>query len=216
MTTPATQFYVSGPANIWTGTTSYNWGGSPPGPTAWNYVGYTRSGMSIQLIPQFEDVEIDYAGRVPGDVQILGVEAAMSGIFTRYNEPIVQNLAAFLAKASPTPGEMLNNEIGSLLMTEGYLYPILIYSPYGVKAAYSAASGAMVPGFLFYSGYLSNPYDVTLSIRPKTPNLGFRAIPTFGAYLPLTAPTTWTAGSAPFCASLLYTNTMPATMPTPT
>ena len=177
MTTPITTFYVSGPANVWTGTTSYNWAGSPPGPTAWNYIGYTQRGMQIEITPHFEDVAVDYAGGVPGDIQMLGAEARGSGIFTRYNEPLVQNLASFLNKATPTPGELANQDIGSLLKTEGYLYPILIYSPYGIKAAYSMAGSAMVPGFLFYSGYLVNPYSVNLSIRPKTPTLGFRGFP---------------------------------------
>jgi hypothetical protein len=200
----ASQFYVSGPADTWIGTAPYVWSGS----NTWTYVGYTQRGMDIQIIPSYEDIPVDYAGNQPGDVWIGGQEGRASCIMTRYNEPVIMDLASF---GSGTPGEFGNNFIGSLVTTEGLSFPLLIYSPYGVKAVYGSSGSPMVPGFLFFSSYFADPLAETLSIRPKTPTIGFRAVPVFGSY----SGSSFTAGAAPFNASLLYTNTMPSPLPTP-
>lgn len=190
----ATQFYVSGPAYTWAGTGTAN---------AWEFVGYSRSGLTVQITPEFEDIEVDYAGRTPGDVAFLGQTARVSGSFTRYDEAIMTKMVSYIAGS--TPGQGGSNSLGSLLNTEGNAYPLLVYSPYSFKTQY----GAMVPGFWFYSTYLADPYDVTLNIRAKAPNIGWRAIPVFGTI----SSGTFTANSAPFNAYELYTNTMPASMP---
>ena len=196
------QFYVSGPAETWI---------SPPNTalTSSNalYVGFSRNGISVRITPNFEDIEVDYAGNVPGDVAFMGEEAAISGEFARYNETVVNTMLQYLPGSSQPAGTGINGAIGSLIFTEGYAYQLLVYSPYNFKNTYS---GTMVPGFLFSTAYLANPYEVTLSIRTKKPQLGWRAIPSFGTI----DASTYQVGT-PYNAFQLYSTVMPSPMPTP-
>lgn len=195
MSGPATQFYVSGPAQIWLGVGTAN---------AWSYLGWSRNGVTVQVTPQHEDIEVDYGGRSPGDVSFLGEEARISMQLSRYDESILMKAAAFLT--GTTPGQGPKGGIGSLMAAEGYMFPILLYSPYSFKSQF----GTMVPGFWFYQSYMADPLDQTLNVRAKQPNIAFRATPVFGSIV----GGTFTAGVAPFDAFELYTNTMPSPMPT--
>ena len=192
------QFYVSGPAMAWVAPPQ-----APPGtvPSAgsFSFVGFSQRGLRVDLAPQNEDIEVDYAARMPGDVAQLGQDVSCSGVYSRYNEPVIQNMLNWTQATGASPGFGPNYVLGSLYLTEGYAYPLLVYSPYGFKSAYS---GTMVPGFLFYAAYLSNPYDVTLSIRQKTPSIGWRAIPVFGTG---TVASGFATG-APYNAYEIYTN----------
>lgn len=193
------QFFVSGPALAWVAPPQAT-PGTIPSAGSFSFVGFTRRGLRVDLAPQNEDIEVDYAGRMPGDVAQLGQEVAVSGTYSRYNESVINTMLNWVQAAGSSPGFGPNYVVGSLYLTEGYTFPLLVYSPYGFKNAYS---GAMVPGFLFYAAYLSNPYAAELSVRQKTPDIGWRALPVFGTGANASA---FAAGS-PYQAYEIYTNT---------
>ena len=182
------QFYVSGPATVWAGIGAGY---------AYEFFGFTETGLTVEIVSLQEDIQVDYAGMMPGDVAQLGQEANISGTFTRYDEAVSQKLASFFGP-NGVPGAGLNYSVGTLMVTEGAAYPLLIQSPYYFKSQY----GSMVPGFAFPASYLSNPHRTILSVRRKAPELQWRAIPTFGTYV----GTTFSPGSPPFNGYLLYTN----------
>lgn len=199
MANATTQFYVSGPAYCWAGVGAVQ---------AWEFVGYSRNGLQVQIVPSYEDVEVDYGGRMPGDVQFLGEEARVSGVFSRYNESVIKLLLSWVWNTPQGGGDDAyppGPKVGTLMNAEGGAYPLLIYSPYQFKSQY----GTMVPGFWFYSSYLSDPFDENRSIRAKMPSLAWRAIPVFGAG----TGNNFVAGLPPFDSYRLYTTTMPGQMP---
>jgi hypothetical protein len=198
----STQLFISGPAHAWVGGGPYNWGGL----NTWNFVGYSRNGLSVQITPIWEDIEADHAAKMPADAAMFGQRATVSGIFVKYDEAIVTSIASF--GTSVNPGGFDDNALGLLAVSENAAYPLLISSPYCFKTAY----GAMVPGFIFYATILDNPYDVTLSLRPKTPSLGWRALPVFGNG----SGDSFQPGIQPLIASRLYTNLLPNPLPSPT
>lgn len=204
--TITTQFYVAGPAYVFGGV------GANQAPV---FVGFTERGLTITRSGRYEDVNVDYAGLMPGDVSMLGQEARISGDFTRYNELALETMASFLAFNSFT-GMGNNNSLGSLLTLEQGSYPLSIISPYATKTQFSGggspALGGSVTGeiqaYYFPSAYLVDQYEVTLSVRRKAPRLSWRAIPVFGNF----DGGVFNQGSAPFNAYSLYTediNLMP-------
>lgn len=178
MTAPASQFYNTGPAYIWIGSGPFNF--ATPASNTWQFVGFTQRGLAIDIAPTYEDVEADYSGRMPADVMILGVEAHLSGNLSRYVESVLTYMASFGSAAYLGSGE--NNFLGSIIQNEGLDFPTLIQCPFYAKAVYSSTPSPMIPGFLFYSTYLSDPERFVASIRIKMPSIGLRSLPVFGTY----------------------------------
>lgn len=197
----ASQFYTTGPAYVWSSALTFNW--TTPASNTWNFIGYSRNGFDVSIVPQYEDVEADYAGRSPADVSILGQEGRLAGVFSRYNEGVLLGLAAF--RNGDTAGSGPNNALGSLLRAEGFDFALLVQCPYYAKPAYGTSPSPMIPGFLFYSAHMYDPYNSLLSIRPKMPNIGFRAIPVFGSVV----TSTFTPNAAPLNAYELYSTAVP-------
>jgi hypothetical protein len=199
----ATQFYVSGPAFVWLGIGESN---------AWEFFGFTESGLTVRITGHFEDIPVDFAGMMPGDVSMLGQDWYCTGVFKKYYEPVGQQAVAFLNNATDgaaytnTPGFGQNNTVGSLMNSEGHAYPLLVYSPYSFKPEFS---GSMVPGFTVGSAYLVDPYEVGLNVRAKGPTFAWRAIPVFGTG---SSVSDFTAG-APYNSYQLYSPTVPGTLP---
>jgi hypothetical protein len=191
----ATQFYTSGPAEVWVGLgASY----------AFVYLGFTETGLTVEIVPLQEDIQVDYAGLSPGDVAQLGQEANISGTFTRFNEPVSQQLASFFGP-NGIAGFGQTDSMGTLMVTEGCAYPLLVVSPYQFKTIY----GNMVPGFLFGAAYLVNPHRTVLSVRRKAPELKWRAIPVFGSG----SYGSFVPNNPPYNSYSLYTTNLPTALP---
>lgn len=178
------KMYVTGPAFCWVGTGAAK---------AFEFLGFTESGFGITINSYYEDIPVDYGGAMPGDVQYLGQDARGAGIFTRYNESIMQKCIARIP--TETPGLGSANIAGTLMIAEGASYPVLIYAPYSVKSAFSDQPQC----WYFQAGYLAESADFNVSIRVKRPNCIFRFVPVFGA--------------APYNTWTLYSNTPPSPLP---
>lgn len=198
----ATQFYVSGPCYLWAGIGSSH---------AYRFVGWSEAGFTVELTAMYEDVKVDYAGESPGDEVIVGMEAKISGTLSRYDETVALQIASFFGFQG-TPGVIGQTQygnlggIGTLLHAEGVDFPLLLQAPYSFKNIFTST---MVPGFLFYSTYLADPNRFTMNIKTKKPEMGFRAIPVWGAM----SGATFQPDTPPYNAGQLYTTNLPAALP---
>jgi hypothetical protein len=92
--------------------------------------------------------------------------------------------------SSVVPGSTETNGMGSLMIAQGYAFPLLLYCPYSTQTFQSAT---ITPGYLFGASWLHDDFEVELGVRVKRPRLIFRAIPL------------WTPTSL---SSVLYTTTI--------
>lgn len=194
------QFFVTGPAYTWANIKVPTPGGS--GSLTWNFIGFSEAGLTIEFTPTYEDIQVDYAGSMPGDATLLGQEARISGTFTRYNEPVVNQLASFNSGSNfaSIVGTFGNNQVGGLVNLEGIGYPLMTYFPYSTKDVFGASFSQqpyMIPGYYFYSAYIVDPVRAVYSIRRKAPELAWRVIPQFGTF----SSGNFQLNAAPFNAS---------------
>lgn len=177
------QGYVPGPAQVFVGT-----GAS----AAYEWLGYSQDGVDVQLIASYRDVFSDFGGPdVPVDSQFMGESGFISMTLNKYNETVLQELAGRRVGTGITPGQIEAQGLGSLMIAEGYAYPICIKCPYNTK---SFQTGLIVPGYAFSAGWLHDNFEVRLSVIMKAPRLIFRVLPVWNG-VNLTAS--------------LYTNTLP-------
>lgn len=193
------QFIVTGPVYTWVGL-----GAS----SAFLFLGFTETGLTVAINPYNEDIQVDFAGpSLPGDVSQFGFDVNISGTFTHFSEITAQKVISMAGNFSgaQNPGSMANNQMGALMNLEGVGYPILCYFPYSTKNAFSNE----IPGYNFNLGYLNNPYQFTASVRRKAPEFSFRCVPVFGTF----SGSTFSPNTAPWNASQVYTNIMPNPLP---
>lgn len=187
----ASQLYVSGPVQISVGT-----GAS----FAYEFLGWTEGDLVVSLGSDWEDVIADYGGpRLPVDVQYFGEQAFIPFTLVRFQFLVLNKLTARLADATAggTPGTMATGELGSLMLAEGHAVPLLLYSPYVLKSAFSAT---MPGGYLFGAAWLVDNFDHPMSSRVTRPRCVMRAIEVWN-------PVANTA--------VLYSRTLPSPLPTP-
>jgi hypothetical protein len=201
----STQFYVSGPCYSWVGL----------GPTnAYLFLGYSEAGVTVRLTQMTEDINVDYAGVMPGDVSLLGEDWRSAGTFTRYDETVMQKVMSFKGP-NGIAGFGSNNILGSLMNLEGLSFPLLLYSPYSFKNQYASS----VPGFNISNAIFDDTSERTNSIRRTAPTCNFRALPVFGT----TTGSSFQPNVAPFNGYDLYSTLWngqtvwnPATLPATT
>lgn len=194
------QFIIDGPVYFYVGL-----GAS----AAYLFLGWTDTGVEFSFNPYNEDIPVDYAGAVPGDVSQLGTDATISGTFTRHDPIVSLKVASMLGNSNSgtvTPGTYFNNQMGSLWQLEGAGYPIVCQFPYKAKNEFNAE----VPGYYFPLAAINNSHTFKSSIRYKNPQFSFRAIPQFGTFNGSTFSV-----APPYNASILYTNVLPS-LPPPT
>ncbi len=181
------QGYVPGPCQVFAGVGSAG---------ALTFVGYSEFGVDVRMVAAYRDVISDFGGpEVPVDSQFMGEHAYIRMTLNKYNEAVLQKIAARRFGTSVTAGAIEANGLGSLMIAEAYAYQLLLYCPYNTK---SFQSGTIVPGYLFSSCWLVDEFTVPLSVVLKAPQLVFHAVPLWNA-VALTAT--------------LYSNTMPGTIP---
>ncbi len=198
------KFYVSGPAYTWVGRRVPSVA-EPFDYTQYDFFGFTERGLTVTVRPLTEDVEVDYAGLMPGDVSLLGIDARASATYTRYNEQILRNLMASLNFINAGFGP--RGAVGNLMQSEppiqagdasGFMAgpPLLMYSSYGFKTEFASD---MIKFIRFYSAYVADPLPQTLSVRRKGPEVNWRAIPVFGSAATNDSEgTTFSPNTAPF------------------
>lgn len=190
------QFFVSGPCYLWVGLGSNQ---------AYLFLGFSEQGLTVELGQQTEDVNVDYAGTMPGTVSLLGESIRVTGTYTRFTDSVMQQILSWKGP-NGTAGFGQNNILGSLMYEEGLSYPLLIFSPYSFKNQYN---GTMVPGFNIPNAIYGDTSRRTLSIRRTAPEVDFRGLPIFGTQ----QNNEFQANTAPFNSYLLYNNMMPNPLP---
>lgn len=160
----------------------------------------------MRLTQMTEDIQVDYAGLMPGDVSLLGEDLRTSGTFTRYDDAVMQKVLSFKGPGG-VAGAGYNNVVGSLMNLEGLTFPLLLYSPYSFKSQY----GSMVPGWNVGAAIYDDTSERTLSVRRTAPTASFRALPVFGTW----NSNTFQPGIQPFNGYSLYSNLMPNPLPSP-
>jgi hypothetical protein len=153
------QFYATGAMGLYVGAGS---GGS------YLFLGHGRRAPRQQVMRQFGQVMCDLGGQKTYSDRIVdGVLGRVSVTLTRYSMDTLRTIqdvartGAGAGNAAPAgQGAMAPLELGTLLMTEGVLYPLVITTPFGAKAAYAAGpGGAMGLGRTWYGVTLDTPDD---------------------------------------------------------
>lgn len=184
----ASQFYVPGPAQVYTGT-----GAS----AAWQFLGWTIQGVEGRLMASFEDVRADYGGTmVPVDSQFMGEQAFVPMVLSQYVESVLSTVLKRRVGSGVTAGAIEAGGIGSLMIGQGYYFPLLIIAPYNSLSPFNT----MVPCWWFKAAWLNDETTQPTSVRVKNPQLIFRCLPLW---------------NAPAGTAQLYVNTLPSPTPTP-
>jgi hypothetical protein len=132
------------------------------------FLGHGRRAPRQQILRQFGQVMCDLGGQKTYSDRIVdGVLGRVSVTLTRYDSTtlrLIQDVARTAAGAGNAPpiaaGSMAPLELGSLMMTEGILYPLVITTPFGAKAAYAAGpGGAMGLGRTWFGASLDSHDD---------------------------------------------------------
>jgi hypothetical protein len=171
------QFYVPGPALVYTATAV---GSTVPSPL-WQFLGFSEAGVQIITSPIQEDISADYAAMMPADVAFLGEEFSASLTLARYNESVLQNIMQWTLNKG-LGGATAQYYLGTLMQTESGGYGLFIDSPYRNKTSPDGIkhySGDMIPCFHAPVAYATDNIDHPISIRVKKPNVRFRGIPSF-------------------------------------
>jgi hypothetical protein len=193
------QFYTTGSIALYVGAGS---GG------AYLFLGHGRRAPRQQIMRQFGQVMCDLGGQKTYSDRIVdGVLGRVSVTLTRYDSNtlrLIQDVARTNAGAGNAPpataGSMSPLEMGTLMMTEGVLYPLVLAYSFGGKLPFVAgAGGPMGAGRTWYGASLDGPDVEEGGLgQAKEVTLDFECQRVFN---PLTA--IWD----------LYTNTVPAGLP---
>lgn len=143
---------------------------------SWNLLGYTEQGSNISMMQYFGDVQAEYAGAMPADVQRLGEGAFASVAIVKYQEEVVQALLAQRSGAitNATYGIVSSPMVlGDLMIQDNRSIAVSIVSMYASK---TGNRNRITAAHTFWWSWIHDNYDFTLNVRPKTPRMVFRAI----------------------------------------
>lgn len=146
------QPYVTGPAHLYVGL------GASFAPL---YLGTAERTPRIEIRPAWDAVFNDIAGgKIPLDWLYEGEEAFVTADVTRWNEPVYTLLSARprTSTAGAVQGQNVPGDIGTLLISENFAFPLWIQFPYVGKAA--MAAGNLPPGYRFIAAWLEGPDDL--------------------------------------------------------
>jgi hypothetical protein len=161
------QLFTTGPALIFVGVT-VPVPGSRPVSTNPAFLGTTEFAPELHVQVATLPVHNDIGGPiVPFDIMYEGRQAHGFADLNYFDEAVL-----LACKNTPNPGNINNADegidffgnVGMLLGTEGRLYTVWYYFPYGVKNAY----GAMIKGYRFPASYLLGPHKShNLGTKPR-------------------------------------------------
>ena len=161
------QAYVNGPAEIHIGT-------APTGTLT--FFGWSEAGVRITFDGAFEDVPSDIAGggRIPFDLQYMGMQAFISADVNVYKETTLYDLLNRVNDGTLDPGEIGSGEVGSLMRLEALDFRLLIYAPYAVTASTAFPD---MQHHNFPHATLIDAVDVDVGTKYKRVHMVWRAIP---------------------------------------
>lgn len=157
------QPYVSGPVDIFVAPVSGNV----------LHLGTAEDAPDMDGDAQWEPVYNDIGGRKPIDYSWQREEATISMVLTRFNWTTV-DLCMRRPIHSGNTFEKANNaaDVGTLMIHEGFAYPLYLRFPYQSKAAY----GTMPPGRRYLKAWLWGPEKIKPGTKAKKIHMIFKAI----------------------------------------
>jgi hypothetical protein len=125
----------------------------------------------------------------------MGEQAYASMTLNKYNQTVLDKIAKRRVGAGVTAGAVEANGLGSLMIAQGYYFPMLYLNPY---RALTFQNTTVTPCYQFGVSWLHDDYTVPQSVRLKRPRIVIRHIPLWNS-INLTAT--------------LYSNTVPSPVP---
>ncbi len=160
------------------------------------FLGHTEDGVDWEEQPIFEDVKNDLMGGASGapiDVQYLGETAILSGVLTRYNEPVLALVQARTFRGVAPRGSNAFGAIGAFMALENHGFSVVVTAPYFTKT--QMRNGGLPPCYRLLACYSAGE-SVKLGTKAKRVSFQFRAFPLFSPV---------NGGSSP-----LYDNVLPS------
>ena len=137
------------------------------------FLGTCERPPRITLRPEYEAYFNDLAGqRIPMDQVFQGEDGIVSIDLNRWDESVLTAIQARPrhSASGSIRGTLQAGDIGTMMKTEGFDYPLWMKFPYFSKAAYAAG----VPGYKFYQAHLLGPDDMDqLGTMPRRNRLVF-------------------------------------------
>lgn len=135
-------YWVTGPCPIYVGLKS---GAFVTGDASPQFLGYAESFPRMEFRPGWYPVMSDPTGpEKPADMSFASMDAVIAFNLTLWDERIAQSMEVFpgpgLAGGAPagglySPGTWSFNDIGTLMMTEGYAFDAWVQFPFGGATA---------------------------------------------------------------------------------
>lgn len=135
------------------------------------YLGTCQAAPKIRWDPAFEPIMNDISGsRKPFDFIYEGMDAMVIGDLTVFNWAVWEQIKSLPNHANPA-GTQLPGDIGTMMVTEGFAYPLWVHYPYATKAALAAAG--MPAGRRFVAAWLMGPIDEDPGTKQNTFHIQF-------------------------------------------
>lgn len=168
------QFFCSGAASIYVGV--------GPG-RAPLFLGHHEGTPELDHTVTWDGVMADpFGSKDVADLSYQGEgELFLPLVLTRFNYPVLQLIKSLPSPFFPgaAPGITALSAMGSLMATEGLLYPVTIAYQFGVAGAAKAAYATMPPGVVILNAHLWPPRKTSMGTRPLKEQLVFHGIKTF-------------------------------------
>lgn len=176
--------YVAGPCHIYVGvgaTTPIDLVAAVAAPLAAasiRYLGTCEQAPSIRINPRWVPVMNDITGpAMPYDQMWCGEDADAVGDLTIWNEAVYTKLGARPNFEENTRGIYGAQDMGSLMVTEGFAYPVYFHFPYNTKAPYTNSSAPA--GYRFYAGWMAGPDEIMPGTKPNKRRVVFHFQPIY-------------------------------------
>jgi len=182
--------YVRGPVYLFVGV-----GTGTPGHFTPTYLGTCERAPKISRERAFSKVMNDAAGsELPLDYLLQGMEAFVTGRLTRWNQNVLEaildpvaNVISGLSAGQDWLAATTTTEYGTLMVEEGYAYPLWVVYPYGKNSiSPKAAMSDLPPGLHFYATFLDRGDESEGGTDPATEFLTWHCVRTpvpFGGVL---------------------------------
>lgn len=126
------------------------------------FLGTATRGVRIQVRRYWEPIYNDIAGLAALDWMYEGQEGIVSCDLSRFDEAVYELIAAMPRSSSPgsVPGIEQPGDIGTMMVTEGFAFPIWVEMPYGLGGRNAKPALAdQPPAYHFFAAMLAGPDD---------------------------------------------------------
>jgi hypothetical protein len=145
------------------------------------FLGVVEGDTEVVITYHQEPIRTDVSGPMAmHDLQIMGQEATVGGLFSCYDEKILKKLiSAFPSKLgipqAQIPGFTPSQGLGSLMVEEQNSIRYLVYCPYNTKSVF-AGNDAMIKAFNFPTAWPTGAARIATGTRYKRNQISIQAI----------------------------------------